>query len=199
MSGGTASAQKIVIAERRALALDLRKKGGTYRHIAGTLSRVAGISERYDHSAARRDVADELRRFNESNKENAGILKRLELERLDELHRAYWKAAVAGDVKAGLFILRLMERRARLEGLDAPINMKHSGDPERPITAHAFTIKIDRRADEDLSVIDTLETAGAVPAGTLASFRAALVALDGDTPVAGLLAPVRDGDGDEPT
>lgn len=182
------------------MALDLRKQGSTYRHIAATLSKVVGISDKYDHSGARRDVADELRRFNESNRESVGILKRLELERLDELHRTHWKSAVAGDVKAGLFILRLMERRARLEGLDAPTVMKHSGDAENPIKAQArFTIRVDRRADDGLlDTLDTLETAGAVPVGTVTAIRAALVALDGEPPIAGLLdAPGRDGEGSE--
>jgi len=185
---GAASPQKIGIAERRAMALDLRKQGSTYRHIAATLSTVAGISEKYDHSGARRDVADELRKYNEANKESAGILKRLELERLDQLWHAYWAPAIGGDIAAAGYLLKLMERRARLEGLDAPTAMKHSGDAENPVAvkARSFTIRIDRRADEDLSVVDTLETAGAVPVGTLAAFRAALVALDGDRPIAGL-------------
>jgi len=202
MPGGTASAQKVAIAERRKMALDLRKQGDSYRQIAESLREVEGVSDRYDHAQAIRDVAEMLRQLNEGNKETAGIVKRLELERLDALHFAHWKAAVAGDVRAGLFILRLMERRARLEGLDAPVTMKHSGDRENPVatTTRSFTIKIDRRADEDLSTIGVLEDAGGVPPGTVEAVRAALVALDPGlaTPEAGLLiAAGRDAEGDE--
>lgn len=195
MAGGIATPEKIVIAERRHMALDLRRRGETYRQIAESLREVEGMPPKYSHVQAQRDVTDELRKYNEANKESVGILKRLELERLDELWHTFWAPAIGGDIAAAGYLLKLMERRARLEGLDAPTAVQHSGDAENPVAvkARSFTIKIDRRADEDLSVVDTLETAGAVPVGTLAAFRAALVALDGDPPIAGLLdAPGRD-------
>jgi len=197
MAKQAASAQRIAIAERRRMALDLRRQGGSYRRIAETLRKVPGVSERYCFSQAQRDVTDELGRLNEGNRETASLLKRLELERLDELWQTFWPEAIAGNLRMFDRIMRIMERRARLEGLDAPTAVRHSGDPERPVKAHAaFTIKIDRRAEDDLISIDTLETAGAVPIGTVATLRAALVALDPDPtpPATGLLsAPGRDG------
>jgi hypothetical protein len=150
MAGGPASVQKIAIAERRKMALDLRKQGGSYRQIADSLRDVEGIPAKYSHVQAQRDVTDELRRYNEANRETAGIVKRLELERLDELWQAFWPAAVAGDPIMLDRVLRIMERRARLEGLDAPVVQEHRGNEEHPIAARVFTIKIDRRAsDED--------------------------------------------------
>ncbi len=151
MAGGIASVQKIAIAERRKMALDLRKQGGSYRQIAETLREVEGVSNRYNAKNAQLDVTEMLRQLNQDNKETAGIVKRLELERLDELWQAHWPNAVAGDPVSTQTILRLMERRARLEGLDAPVAVKHSGDAEHPValTTRSFTIKIDRRAEAD--------------------------------------------------
>ncbi len=176
MAGGTATPERIAIAERRHMALDMRRQGGSYRQIAESLREVEGIPPKYSHVQAQRDVTEMLRQINEANREAVAILKRLELERLDELWYVYWKPAIGGDIAAAHYLLRLMERRARLEGLDAPLTMKHSGDPEHPLVARTFTIKVDRRRDDD----DFIGT------------------IDGDTPVAGLLAaPGREGDGEE--
>jgi len=176
MAGGTASQQKIAIAERRKMALDLRKQGGSYRQIAESLREVEGMPVKYSAMQAQRDVTDELRRYNEANKESAGIIKRLELERLDELWQPYWTAAIAGDVTAGQFILRLMERRARLEGLDAPVAVKHSGDAEHPVQVES-RVAVEESPNDLLITVGTLETAGVVPVGTVAALYAALVAL----------------------
>ena len=46
-----------------------------------------------------------------------------ELARLDRLHKAHWSAAIAGDVPATETVLKLMVRRARLLGLDAPLRI----------------------------------------------------------------------------
>lgn len=42
----------------------------------------------------------------------------LELTRLDALQTALWEKAMNGDVKAALGVLRIIERRSRLLGLD---------------------------------------------------------------------------------
>jgi len=44
----------------------------------------------------------------------------IELDRLDELHRAIWDKAVGGDLAAFDRVLKRMERRAKLLALDAP-------------------------------------------------------------------------------
>ena len=50
MAGGKASAKKIELAERRRLAVTLRKQGGTFRQIAEQLRKVDGVSENYSQS-----------------------------------------------------------------------------------------------------------------------------------------------------
>ena len=44
----------------------------------------------------------------------------LELARLDAVQAAYWAEAVSGDVQAAAVVLRCIEQRARLLGLDRP-------------------------------------------------------------------------------
>ena len=44
----------------------------------------------------------------------------LELARLDALQVAFWEKAMAGDLKAAGMVLRIIEQRSRLLGLDKP-------------------------------------------------------------------------------
>ena len=52
--------------------------------------------------------------------ELAEHLRELENQRLDELQASLWDKALAGVLPAADRILRIMERRAKLNGLDAP-------------------------------------------------------------------------------
>jgi hypothetical protein len=45
-------------------------------------------------------------------------IRLLECERLDALMQAAWPAAMAGDIRAGLYILEIMKRRSAFLGLD---------------------------------------------------------------------------------
>ena len=58
------------------------------------------------------------RALNRTLQQPAQALRDLETERLDRLQLALWPKAMRGDVAAVKAILRLMERRARLLGLD---------------------------------------------------------------------------------
>ena len=44
----------------------------------------------------------------------------LEVERLDAVQAAYWAEAVSGDVQAAAVVLRCIEARAKVLGLDQP-------------------------------------------------------------------------------
>jgi hypothetical protein len=50
--------------------------------------------------------------------EPAERLRQLELQRLDEMQRAIFAQACGGDTTAIQTVLKIMDRRARLEGLD---------------------------------------------------------------------------------
>jgi hypothetical protein len=136
---------------RRLKAVQLRLAGMTYRQIGEEM----GFSEQRAWSL----VQKEIQRVNRHRKEAAAEMLRLELERLDRLHAAFWEQAVAGDLDAAAFVLRLMQRRARLLGLDAPA-AKGAPDPAVHITitleqvlearqrAEAFRKEQDREAQD---------------------------------------------------
>lgn len=117
-----ASPRRITAAEKRARALELRKAGATYDQIA----RQVGFSER---GAAYRAVQTALL---EITQEPAQEVRQLELERLDAMLLGLWPAARKGKEGAVDRVLRIMERRAKLLGLDAPVKADvgvHQADP----------------------------------------------------------------------
>jgi hypothetical protein len=97
---------------RTAQALALRTTGATYRDIAAQL----GVTVR----TAYMDVQDEPGHLDGVIKEKAERLRELEARRCDRYTLALEPAIAEGDPRAVLAAVRLMERRAKLFGLDAP-------------------------------------------------------------------------------
>jgi DNA-binding CsgD family transcriptional regulator len=98
--------------DRAVKALDLRIAGATYRQIGAQLD----VSE----YTAYHDVQDELGRLDAASEEKAERLRKLEARRLDTLQLALAPGIRAGDPRSVLAAVRIMERRARLFGLDVP-------------------------------------------------------------------------------
>jgi len=98
--------------EREAKALELRKAGYTFEQIGKSI----GVSTAVAQKAYYR-VLERLPGI-----ENREQMRRLEAERLDTLMRRRWQAALDGEESAFNQVLRLMERRAKLLGLDEPGN-----------------------------------------------------------------------------
>jgi DNA-binding CsgD family transcriptional regulator len=105
--------------DRAARALELRLVGATYRQIAQQLD----VSE----FAAYYDVQDELGRLDLVTKKRAERLRDLEARRLDRWTQALEPGIRTGDPRAILAAVRLMERRAKLFGLDAPTRTQFTG------------------------------------------------------------------------
>lgn len=95
--------------ERRVLALNMRRAGATYATIGAAL----GIAE----NSALRLVQ---RALNAMQRESADGVRRMELERLDAMWAAAWPGIELGDPAAIRSGISIMERRAKLLGLDAP-------------------------------------------------------------------------------
>ena len=112
MADSKMSRKKVRGREREEQALQLRIAGLTYKRIGEAM----GISE----SGAYKAVIRALRRLNERVAENAGELRRIEMERLNALHLAFWPRARQGDEKAADRILRIDAAVRALNGLDAP-------------------------------------------------------------------------------
>ena len=109
------------IAERRVLALELRKAGSSYRQIATALA--------IDTHTAWADVASELAAIRELTVEQAQEVRALEIGRLDAMVAGLWPQVRAGSPPAVTAAVRVCERRSRLLGLDAPVVTKseHTG------------------------------------------------------------------------
>lgn len=95
--------------ERRAKALRLRASRMTFAKIAIECGY-------YDRTSAARAVRQALREMVE---EPAQEVIQMELQTLEELQRPLMVRALKGDVPSAMGVLKVMERRAKLLGLDA--------------------------------------------------------------------------------
>lgn len=109
-------AEKGAILERQLRALEYRRAGWSYRAIGEKL----GVS----HVTAYDDVMGELQRLAKERVNNLEELRELELERLDMLLKGLEPMAKVGNPGAVNSFLKVMERRARLLGLDAPTELR---------------------------------------------------------------------------
>jgi len=98
---------------RQKEALELRLQGLSYAAIAAKLNYK---SPQAAHNAVMSAIKRTLR-------EPADAVRRLECERLDALQAALWQK-LHEDPAVADRILRVMERRARLLGLDAPASLE---------------------------------------------------------------------------
>ena len=103
---------RITATERRREALDLRRSGLSFEQIGERL----GITRQ----AAYKHVSKALDKLAEESSDSADKLRALELERLDKLLLGCYADAATGDLRAVDRALRIIERRAKLLGLDAP-------------------------------------------------------------------------------
>ena len=120
MAAPVTSPRIIADKEKAQQAVRLRKAGVTYDQIAAQL----GYASR---SSARRAV---VRLLQANTAEAVADLRTLEDGRLDDMLRAIYGAAVQGDLATIDRILRISERRAKLWGLDAPVQTHVTGDQE---------------------------------------------------------------------
>ena len=101
--------------ELRREALFLRSTGASFAAIGKAL----GVSK----SAAFKAVNSALQALRDEITEQAKLLQAQEAERLNQLQRGVWSDAIAGNVVAIQTVLKIMERRAKLLGLDQPIKV----------------------------------------------------------------------------
>lgn len=104
------SPRRISAVLRATRALEMRAGGVSFGRIASVLG-FAGRQGAYD--ACRRALDATLT-------EPAAHVRTLDLRRLDALFKAAYVKAIHGDLHAIIVCLRVIERRARLLGLDAP-------------------------------------------------------------------------------
>lgn len=126
------SAKDILQAKKRDEALAYRLQGYTYAEIGEAMHCSRPHALRLVEAAMAAIPA-----------ENVEQLRVMEAQRLDRLQAAHFASAIEGDFNATTIVLRIMERRARLLGLDAPqrseVTGKNGGpiEHEAPISAEA--------------------------------------------------------------
>ena len=133
--------QKVEIAERRKRALDLRLAGLSFRAIA----KAEGVS----HATIISDIKEALADIPRSSAEE---LRQVESARLDQLQRAIWGDALKGDLGAVDKAVKIIDRRARLLGLDAPQQVQVSSD-----------VDLDATAEKILKAAELAFNAGSLP------------------------------------
>ena len=99
--------------DRELKVLELRRAGLTWQRIAEQVGYA-------DHSGAYLAYKRALKRV---LKQPAEELRQAEIDRLDRLQLAAWPKAMQGDNSAIATVLRIMERRAKLLGLDMPVKI----------------------------------------------------------------------------
>lgn len=127
---GTTKAEKAKVAERRAQAITLRIAGMDWQSIADRL----GYSSR---GAACQDVARALEANLAEQSQAADTLREVESLRLDRLQAAAWPSAVKGELKAIDTVLKVIDRRAKLNGLDMPVRTELTGASGGPVVIGA--------------------------------------------------------------
>lgn len=131
--------------------VELRKEGYVWREIATLVGMsTAGVYKAYNRAMVRtlRPATEELRE--------------MELERLDALQLTYWQPAVQGNLRAADFILKVIDKRAKLLGLDAPVKVQaevvtYDGtDLDREVERYARLIEGGFITTEDPDSIPTI-------------------------------------------
>ena len=100
----------------REKAYELRLSGMSY----SAIGREIGV----DASTAHRYVMTEMDRIR-PNREQVEKVREQEIDRLDRMLEGIWKKASNGDLAALDRVVRLMERRAKFLGSDAPAETKN--------------------------------------------------------------------------
>lgn len=103
--------QQVAAHDRHLRALELRIAGASYRVIAKSLGYKSVSSV---HTAIERALKQTVQ-------EPADELRKLEMERLDAMGLKVWEQVRSGNLGAVDRMLRIMERRSKLLGLDAPV------------------------------------------------------------------------------
>ena len=142
------SERRVQAHERQKQALQLRTAGVAYEEIAARLG-YRGRSGAY---------AAVMRALKATLQEPADELRKLELERLDKLLLGVWPQAVRGNQGSVDRALRIMERRAKLLGLDAPVKSEWSGPDGGPI-------EVTDARERLLALINRRAAGGGTPAG----------------------------------
>ncbi len=138
------SARSISAAEKKEKAIRLRLGGLSFAEIGRQL----GVSR----TMAFKYINSELKELAAKATHSAEQLRQMELLRLDKLTTSLWLKAAGGDVYAIDRVLKIMERRAKLTGIDGPQKvapvMPGGDDPYQNMSTEDLNAAIDSILDQ---------------------------------------------------
>ena len=129
--------KKDELTERRLQAFQLRKEGHQPPEIAVLMG--VAVSSVYNYINEGRAAYFDL------YPEEKQHVRNLELARLDDMTLAIFEQAKAGDCRAAETMLKIMERRSKFLGLDAPARQE--------IETKAVTATAEELSDDELASI----------------------------------------------
>lgn len=136
-------APKPEVLEKEAEVVKLRRGGLTWDLIAQRVG--------YKHPASARDAY--MRASARIVRDDVEAIRRTEEDRLDLAQSAIWAKVLQGDLTAVNTLVRVMERRAKLLGLDQPVR----------IQAEVVTYDANGISDELARIIELANSSKALP------------------------------------
>lgn len=136
----------MAIDENKSKALNFRKAGLSYEQISQAL----GLSKSRCHQLVTEAMADIKVTINE----DAHFVVELELERLDTLLTSLWSNR--DNPRNADSILRVMERKHKLLGIEAPTRIEQTGANGDPIKIQAMA-NLSRWETKDLETLSKLD------------------------------------------
>lgn len=154
------------LAERRTEAFRLFREGNTYREIAIAISKKKDSKTRqplwpkYEHSMAFRDVKAVLAEFQAQRFEQVEQYLEVELQRLDVAAKAIAARVQNGELFALDRWIKIIEVRARLLGLEAPIRLQVEQTVDKELQEFLSSLERMLPAETFKQVIDAVSVAG---------------------------------------
>lgn len=134
-------AESLETTERRNRILKLRRQGFTHEAIAKIISEGEdeGPAMPVGHTTVHRIITAYVAELVQENAENADVLRQIDNERLETMYRRLEQDALSTDpaVRRGAILaqVKILQRHARLNGLDQPEVVRHEGDVDHHVVA----------------------------------------------------------------
>jgi hypothetical protein len=142
----------------RSVAARVKEGQAVQLRMAGAnLAEIAAAVGYADPSGADRALQRGMARLGQP--EEAAKLRQLELARLDRMQRSIWEKARDGHGESIDRVLRIMERRARYCGLDAPVKVAETDSQGRDLVRVEITRAVIQQLapDERTALMAVLE------------------------------------------
>lgn len=122
-------------------AVEKRERDATELMLAGANYSEIGRAIGLHPSSARKMVLRIMADIAVEHKEKVEQLRELEVRRLDRLLMRVWSDAQGGNAQAQNTVLRIMERKAKLLGLDMPVQMEVASPGGGPLRVTEVVIQ----------------------------------------------------------